>query len=125
MKIDNLKINNKEITIYKNNELNNENTPLVILNTFDESQEDIWNKCKELDTNNFIFACISNINWDKEMYIWKVPEIKESNDGANKYTNELINTIIPKIQEKLEIKSKKNLFSRLFNGRIIFVIFAI
>lgn len=108
-----IKIKDKDITIYlnednyrKNIEANNaglkkEKLPIVIINTFDENGEEIWNVCKHIKCPSFNFACISNVDWDKDMSIWETEKIKGSNNGADKYIKELTEKIVPKIVEEI------------------------
>ena len=83
-----IKIKDKDITIYlnednyrKNIEANNaglkkEKLPIVIINTFDENGEEIWDVCKHIKCPSFNFACISNVDWDKDMSIWEKGKIQ-------------------------------------------------
>ena len=95
----NIKINNKTITINYNENINSK-VPLVILNTYEEDNNLIWEYTKN---NNYILVTISNIDWNRELSPWYQDKLfkndKEYLGDADSYINELINIIIPKIKE--------------------------
>lgn len=88
-------INNKKISLYLKN--NDKPLPLVILISFEDSIEDIFNKLNE----DIILLNISNIDWDNELSPYKY----ENYEGkANEFLNQIINEITPFITKGLKIK---------------------
>lgn len=77
--------------------------PVIIINTFSNEGIEIWKKCKELNTKNFILIAISKINWNNDMTPWECPPLfKDDNEYlgyADKYLVFLENEVITKIQE--------------------------
>ncbi len=100
-----LQINNKIINIYYD-EIK-DNIPLIINNSYNDNGENLYRECLNLNIKNFILVNISNIDWDREMSPWKIKPIFKNDNymgEADKYLLELINIIIPKIVDKLNIK---------------------
>ena len=57
-----LVIANKIIQIYNNDCLKKE-VPVVILNTFDEDGQAIWDETQKIGCKNYILVTISHIDW--------------------------------------------------------------
>ena len=98
----NFTILDKNITIYKKDNVTDK-VPLVIFNSFDDDGDTIWNLSKDI-CPAFVFAVISQINWDDEMSPWYCNPISQNDTpctgGADKYLDKLINDIIPSIKEE-------------------------
>jgi len=96
-----IKIDDKIINIYYKDSLNKE-LPVIILNTYDENIDEIWNISYELNSKDYILVGISGINWNRDMSPWYMDKLykNESNyDGlADNYLDLLINKIIPNIE---------------------------
>ncbi len=91
-----ININNKIIKIYI--PINMNNIRLIILNSYESSSDNIINKCIKNSIKPFILVEITNINWNNELSPWYYKDNNTIYDGnANIYLNELINIIIPKI----------------------------
>jgi len=100
-------IENKEITIFGNEE---KNSPLIILNTVMGEGEKVYNECLKLGAENFILCCIGNLNWDDDMTPWQAPAISENDTPcsgkADEYLKILTEKIVPAIKEKLQYEPK-------------------
>jgi len=100
-------IENKEITIFGNEE---KNSPLIILNTVMGEGEKVYNECLKLGAENFILCCIGNLNWDDDMTPWQAPAISENDTPcsgkADEYLKILTEKIIPAIKEKFQYEPK-------------------
>jgi len=108
-----LQINNKIVNIY-NEEIKKEDIPLIINNSYNDDGENLYKECLNLNIKNFILVNISNIDWNREMTPWKIePIFKEENfkGEADKYLLELTDIIIPKIVEKINIKTSYYILS--------------
>ena len=95
-------INNKIINVFCNtNELNE--LPVIILNTFDDEGNIIWEKCREIGVKEFILVSIGNINWNNDLTPWASSSLYKGGTEylgyADNYLVEIENDIIPKIEE--------------------------
>lgn len=107
------KIENKIINVYcKENTL--KELPVVILNTFGNEGQEVFNKCIELKCKDYILVSISNLDWNNEMTPWYSKKINKYGEDflgkADEYIQVLLNEFIPKvndyIENELEIKIK-------------------
>ena len=104
-------INNKIINVFCNtNELNE--LPVIILNTFSDEGNIIWEKCREIGVKEFILVSIGNINWNNDLTPWASSSLYKGGTEylgyADNYLVEIENDIIPKIEEYiLNILNKK------------------
>lgn len=100
-----IEVENKTITLFCRENDHTEVLPIVILNTFDEDGETIWNKVKELSKRKCILAVISNINWNQEMSPWYMDRLykkEEDYEGkAGEYLSTLMQKIIPEIEKAI------------------------
>lgn len=98
-----IEIENKIVTIFYEEKAKIREVPVIVLNTFDEDKEEIWNKAKELAQKEFILVAISNINWNKEMSPWYIKRLYNSEDDysgdADKYLITLTTIIIPEVSK--------------------------
>lgn len=97
-----IKIEEKTVTIFYNEDFKDKDIPIIILNTFDEDGEKIWNLSKEYNCKEYILVTISNINWNKEMSPWYMKKLYKNDDDysgeADKYIKQLETKIIPEIK---------------------------
>ena len=99
-----LQINGKQVNIYISKTVSNY-LPLIILNSYDKNGEEIFNICKKLNCHDFILVTISNLDWNSDMTPWPGFNLNQRFKGtADTYLNELINDIIPKVKNNLNIK---------------------
>lgn len=111
-------IKNKIINVYcKENTL--KELPVVILNTFGNEGQEVWNKCLDIKCKDYILVSISNLNWNNEMTPWYSEKINEKGEEflgkADEYIQIMLNEIIPKvknyIERDLEVKIKYYIIS--------------
>lgn len=108
-----IELNNRIINIIYDDVPKTIKLPIVILNSYDEDGQDIWDKTKQLTNEDYILVTISNIDWNREMSPWYMDKLFKGEDDylgdADKYLLTLTNTIIPKIEKclnELDIKIK-------------------
>ena len=68
------KIANKQIEIFYN-ETENKKIPVIILNTYEEEGNKVWEECQKLKTNEFILVAISKLSWNDDMTPWECPPL--------------------------------------------------
>ena len=97
-----LNVESKIVTIFYDEEKLNDNTPVVILNTFDEDGEEIWNLSKEQSVKEYILVTVSNINWNQDMSPWFMEKLYKNDEDytgkADEYLRLLENKIVPEIK---------------------------
>lgn len=106
-----IKIQDKTVTIFYSENYKNKDIPIIILNTFDEDGQEIWDQSKELTDKEYILVTISNINWNQDMSPWYMDRLFKAEDDytgkADEYIELLTDKIIPEItttiKEKLNI----------------------
>ncbi len=95
-------IEEKTVTIFHNENLKNEDIPIIIINTFDEYEEKIWNLSKEYNCSDYILVTISNLNLNKDMSPWFMERLYKNDDDyigeADAYIEQLERRIIPVIK---------------------------
>lgn len=108
-----IELNNRIINIIYDDVPKTIKLPIVMLNSYDEDGQDIWDKTKQLTNEDYVLVTISNIDWNREMSPWHMDKLFKGEDDylgdADKYLLTLTNTIIPKIEEflnELDIKIK-------------------
>jgi len=101
-----VEIERKIITLFYNDNIKVKNIPVIILNTFDEDGQEIWDRTKEISCNDYCLVTISNINWNKEMSPWYMQKLFKSEDdytgGADNYIDTLTKKIIPQIDNAIK-----------------------
>ena len=124
-----INLENKTITIFYNENNNKEKIPVIILNTFDEDGEDIWNKVKNITDKEYVLVTISNINWNKEMSPWYMDKLFKSEDNyegkADEYIELLSKRIIPKVEKILKQDLEKDIDNYIIAGYSLAGLFAI
>ena len=98
-------IKNKIINVYcKENTL--KELPVVILNTFGNEGQEVFDKCIELKSKDYILVSISNLDWNNEMTPWYSKKINKYGEDflgkADEYIQVLLNEIIPEIKKYIE-----------------------
>ena len=92
---------NKTIEIFYNETKNNK-LPVVILNTFGDEGNKVWEECQKLNTKEFVLVTISKLNWDDDMTPWECPPLFKGDSYcrgyADKYLELIENKIIPEVQ---------------------------
>lgn len=68
-----MNIGGKEITIYP---AQTDNSPLVILHTFSDEGQQVYDALKKLTTVDFSLVTIGNLDWDADMSPWAIPPLK-------------------------------------------------
>ena len=124
-----LLIQSKIITLFIPEALEQETLPVIILNTFDESGEELWLKTQQLNTKPYILATISGINWNQEMSPWYMEKLFKSESDytgqADEYIEVLTNKIIPQIDQTLKDELNINLTNHIIAGYSLAGLFAI
>lgn len=122
-------LNTKTITILSNELLTEKTLPAIILNTYDENPQEIWDKTKELTTKEFILVTISNINWNKEMSPWYMEKLFKGEDDyagqADEYIELLTETIIPEVDKTIKESLHINISNYIIGGYSLAGLFAI
>lgn len=100
-----LEIEGKKISVFGSE---NAGSPLIILNTYGDEGESVWNECQKLNCPPFTLAAIGNLDWNKDMSPWKSPALYKNDDafsgGADAYLSLLTSKIIPAICTSLAAK---------------------
>ena len=85
-----------------------EGAPLIILHTFQDEGERVYQAAKNLTRKNFSLAAIGGLNWDDEMSPWAIPPINKDDTpctgGADKYLLTFEEIILPEILNRLSAK---------------------
>ena len=99
-----LNIENKTVNIYYKE--HKEIMPVVLLNTYGNEGKEIFEKCNELQTKNFILIEISNLVWNNDMTPWFVPSINKYNEdylgNADEYIKILLKKILPNVEDYIK-----------------------
>lgn len=107
-----IEIKGKTIRIYYE-DLIKDSYPVVILNTFEDEGEDVFNECIKLKCKSYILVSILNIDWDNEMTPWKSKDIMKKqnyyNGKADTYIEELEKEIIPEVKKIINEELKINI----------------
>lgn len=97
-----IKIEEKIVTMFYNEDFKNKNIPIIILNTYDEDGEKLWNLSNEYNCDEYILVTISNINWNKDMSPWYMKKLYKNDDDyageADRYLEQLETWIVPEIK---------------------------
>ncbi len=86
----------KEITLY---ESGNENSPLIVLNTFAGDGKAVVDGLKGAVSDCFSLLCVSKMDWNRELSPWPAepafPKEPPFGGGADAYLDELLLKILP------------------------------
>ena len=106
------KIKNKIINIYFNNS-NLKELPVVILNNYSDNAEEVYNKCNDINCNEFILVSISNLDWNNDMSPWYTENINNYDSNflgkADEYIDLLVNDIMQYVSNFIINKLNKNI----------------
>ena len=95
----------KKISIFGSK---NESSPLVILNTYGDEGQEVWNECRKLNCSPFYLAAISNLDWNNELSLWESPALYKNDGGffggADSYLSLLTEKIIPAVCDSIGTK---------------------
>ena len=101
----NFKIEGKKIQIFCS-QSNNKQIPVIILNTYADEGEKVWQECTNLKTKDFILVAISNLNWNDDMSPWHCSPLykgdSEYKGCADNYLNFIKNKVIPNVQKYIK-----------------------
>ena len=97
-----IQVEDKNISIFYNDKNIEKDIPVIILNTFDEDGNKIWNLSKKEKCKEYILVTISNINWNKDMSPWYMEKLYKNGEDyagkADEYIRLLVTKIIPEIK---------------------------
>ena len=100
-----LEIEGKKISHFG---LEKASSPLVILNTYGDEGQEVWNECQKLNCPPFCLAAIINLNWNNELSPWASPALYKNDGGfsggADSYLSLLIDKIIPTVCDSIGTK---------------------
>ena len=121
-------IKNKIINVYcKENTL--KELPVVILNTFGNEGQEVFDKCIELKSKDYILVSISNLDWNNEMTPWYSKKINKYGEDflgkADEYIKIMLNEIIPKVKNYIEKDLKLKIKYYIISGYSLAGLFAI
>lgn len=101
-----LEIEGKKIALFGSE---NTSSPLVILNTYGDEGQEVWNECRKLNCPPFCLAVISNLDWNNELSPWENPALYKNDGGfsggADSYLSLLTNKIIPTVCDSMSSKA--------------------
>jgi predicted alpha/beta superfamily hydrolase len=100
-----LEIEGKRVSLFGSE---NAPSPLVILNTYGDEGEEVWNECQKLECPPFCLVAICNLDWNNELSPWESPALYKNDGsfsgGADSYLFLLIEKIIPAICDSIGSK---------------------
>ena len=111
-----LKIDDKNIQIHYNSS-NFKELPVVILNTYGNEGQEVFDKCRYLNCKEFILVTISNLDWNNDMTPWFAPKLNKRDvdflGKADDFITILMDKIIPQIEAyiKNHLKNEGNHFT--------------
>ena len=121
-------IKNKIINVYcKENTL--KELPVVILNTFGNEGQEVFDKCIELKSKDYILVSISNLDWNNEMTPWYSKKINKYGEEflgkADEYIRELTTEIIPRVEDYIKKNLQKDITYYAIAGYSLGGLFAV
>ena len=100
-----LEIEGKKIALFGTEKTS---SPLVILNTYGDEGQEVWNECQKLYCPPFCFAAISNLAWNNELSPWESPALYKNDGGfsgeADSYLSLLTDKVIPTVCDSMGTK---------------------
>ena len=103
--MESIEIEGKNISIFGSE---NTGSPLVILNTYGNECESVWNECQNINCPPFTLAAIGNLDWNNDMSPWENPALYKNDNafsgGADAYLSLLSYKIIPAICSSIGTK---------------------
>ncbi len=124
-----IKVEDKKITLFYNEMIDNKRLPMIILNTYEEDGEEIWKESLKLTDKNFILVTISNINWNQDLSPWYMDKLfkgEEDYSGkADNYLKLLVERIVPEVTKIVMEEFKKEISYYCLAGYSLAGLFAI
>lgn len=100
-----LEFEDKKISLFGTG---NSSSPLVILNTYGDEGQEVWNECQKMNCPPFCLAAISNLDWNNELSPWGSPALYKNDGGfsggADFYLSLLTDKIIPSVYDSMGAK---------------------
>ena len=100
-----LEIEGKKIALFGSEKTS---SPLVILNTYGNEGQEVWNECQKLNCPPFCLSAISNLDWNNELSPWEGPALYKNDGGfsggADSYLSLLTDKIIPSVCDSMGAK---------------------
>lgn len=98
-------VEDKEITIFESEQ---KGAPLVIINTFENEGEKVWEQLRHITSTPVSLAAIGKINWNDEMSPWPIDPVTKWDEpftgGADAYIEKLTAILLPEILKQLSDK---------------------
>ncbi len=92
----------KQVTLYESEE---NNSPLILLNTYSDEGASVIQAMREMDTPDCSLLVVSNLNWDHDMSPWYSPPIIKNDTpftgGADDYLNLMLTKILAEARSML------------------------
>ncbi len=124
-----ISIENKIISIFYGESTLENSIPVIVLNTFNEDGQEVWDKAKEFTNKDFILVTISNIEWNSEMSPWYMNKQFKDDDNysgqADEYIKLLSNKIIPKVNNIINLELNKKVDYYAIAGYSLAGLFAV
>ncbi|MBQ6018284.1 MAG: hypothetical protein IJL19_10415 [Clostridiales bacterium] len=102
--------------------------PLVVLNCFGDEGEAVAQELDKLVDHPYSLLAITVSEWNIDLSPWKAPAVFKGEPdfgfGADEYISELVNDIVPSVCEEHGL-NPRNIHRRLFDGRIVRIVFFI
>lgn len=96
-------VGGREATLYT---AENENRPLIVLNTYTGDGKSVFEKMVELNCPECNLLVVGRLSWDHDMTPWYCPPLSENDTpctgGADEYLDLLLNEIIPKARKQIK-----------------------
>lgn len=108
-------IESKKVTLYCTNK-EKDQLPVIVLNSYSDESEKVFEECAKLKCNDFILIAISNIDWNNEMTPYYAPKLYKNDSDylgrADEYIKLLESKIIPVMKEYIanELKMQISYF---------------
>ncbi len=108
MNVEKYTVYGKEVTLYI---AEKKDSPLIILNSFQGDGSDVFAKTAELSWAQFSLLNISGLDWNLDMTPWYAEPLSWEKDaafgGADEYLGLLLDEIIPKAKEIINMPTPK------------------
>lgn len=122
-----ININNKVISIFYQETIIKK-LPVVILNTFDNEGLNVWNKCLNLKTKEFILVSITGMNWNNDLTPWESLPLYQNETkylgNASSYLKEIEEDFLPQIEDFITKTLKKEISFYVLAGYSLAGLFA-
>ncbi len=106
------KIDQKNIEIFYN-ENDCSTVPVIILNTFNNEGNEVWQECQKQKIKDFILVAISEIDWNDDMTPWECPPLYKGDSYCHGYADKHLKLIeeeiTPTVQKYINDKLQKKI----------------